>query len=234
MPTDSRSRDTSTGPAAAPRRILLCSSDIAKLDPLHTELTRHGLTPLRATHGRAARALIAAEPVSAVLLDLLLADGDGISLAWELRKTYPWMPVLVLSTESPAPVTDGSALAWLSRATGKARLIFALKQATRVWDGEPPSILFVEDDDQTAQLIQSTLAERARLFRARSVLEARIALSLRDYDFAVVNSAQVMPNPNDHRALSGKPLAIDGGTAISMLIEHLRKPQPLPETPAIC
>ncbi len=224
--------------STATRAILLCSSDLAKLKPLCDVVAQRGFRTVCATRRSTVHELIADKTLSAVVLDLLLADGDGISLACELRTTYPWLPVVVLTTETPAsvhrPETDAD---WLRGASAQARLIFALKQAIGRWDGEPPSILYLEEDDQTAALMRNTLANRARLFRARSILEARIAMAMREYDIAVVNAAQVLPDRNDYCRLSGRPLAVNSAGAanpLAILIDNLRKPSPAPHSAAIC
>ncbi len=55
---------------------------------------------------REGRALLAADPgIDLVLLDLLLGDADGFELLAELRRTYPALPVVVVSaSEQPQDV----------------------------------------------------------------------------------------------------------------------------------
>jgi CheY-like chemotaxis protein len=55
-----------------------------------------------------ALACVAALKPSAVLLDVSLPDGDGLSLARELG-TLPWRPRIVLTSSDPDAVTDGLA-----------------------------------------------------------------------------------------------------------------------------
>jgi hypothetical protein len=220
------------------RRILLCSSDFTKLKPLSDQIERQGFRPLCATHADMARKLLVDAPVCAVILDLLLADSDGVSLGLELRKTCPWLPVLVLTTETnPAAQTANDSPAWVSRVSAQARLIFALKQACRAWEGVPPRILHLEENDESAALLRGTLEDRASLFRARSIPEARIAMAVRDYDIAIVDTAQVLPGAGQQTALAGKPLSIDTSTAgnpLAVLIDSLRVELRVPQPQVLC
>ena len=173
-------------------RILLCSSDLSKLEPLRQRLLAAGLAVDCCVHADQARAQLWTRDYIGVAVDLLLADRDGISFALELRAEQPWLPIAVLTTEQPcnAHRHDGAQPAWLNDSAAHARLLFALKQAGLRAAGRPPRILHVEQDDRLAQLVRDTLGPGAHLFRARSTQEARIALSLRDYDLALVSPAR--------------------------------------------
>jgi hypothetical protein len=93
---------------------------------------------------------------------------------------------VVSTTESEVHLDSGPA--WLERTTDYARLIFALKQAGQRSAGRAPNILHIEDDDRLAELVQNTIGNQTRLFRARSAQEARIAMALRNYDLALVRT----------------------------------------------
>ena len=85
--------------------------------------------------------------------------------------------------------------------------------------------------------MRNMLANCARLFRARSILEACIAMGMREDDTAVVNAAQVLPDKNDYCRLSGRPLAVNSAGAanpLAILIDNLRKPLPAEHSAAIC
>ena len=165
-------------------RLLLCSSDTGKLEPLRQRFNAASIKVDCATGAEQACELMWQQHYDGVAIDLLLADRDGISFALELRQEHPWLPVLVISTtqrdQRPDTGTD-----WLVRSSDYARLIFALKQAGQRSAGRAPRILHVEDDDALASLVQNTIGRQTCLFRARSAQEARIAMALRDYDLAV-------------------------------------------------
>jgi DNA-binding response OmpR family regulator len=168
-------------------RLLLCSSDKEKLEPLQQRLTRAGVEVDCATEAKQVQQLLWARHYDGVAIDLLLADRDGISFAMELRQQHPWVSILVISTtqNTGRPETNPD---WLYRSTDYARLVFALKQAGQRSAGRPPSILHVEDDDRLAELVQNTIGKQTRLFRARSAQEAQIAMALRKYDLALIRT----------------------------------------------
>lgn len=168
-------------------RLLLCSTDEQKLEPLKQRLVAAGVEVDCAFETEDARQLLWQQHYDGVAIDLLLADRDGISFAMELRQEHPWVSILVVSTtENKARADNGPA--WLNRSADYARLIFALKQAGQRSAGRAPNILHVEDDDRLAELVQNTIGKQTRLFRARSAQEARIAMALRKYDLALVRT----------------------------------------------
>lgn len=168
-------------------RLLLCSSDKTKLQPLRQRLIAAGVEVDCATEADEARELLWSHHYDGVAIDLLLADRDGISFAMELRQEHTWVPIMVISTTQTSESTD-SAPDWLSRCTDYARLVFALKQAGQRSAGHPPCILHVEDDDNLAELVKNTIGQQTTLFRARSAKEAQIAMALRNYDLALVSA----------------------------------------------
>jgi len=172
-------------------RLLLCSSDEEKLEPLQQRLTSTGVEVDCAIEAEQAQRLLWSRHYDGVAIDLLLADRDGISFAMELRQQHPWVSILVISTtqNTGRQETDPD---WLCRSADYARLVFALKQAGQRSAGRPPSILHVEDDDSLAAMVQNTIGKQTRLFRARSAQEAQTALALRKYDLALIRT----PIPN--------------------------------------
>lgn len=167
--------------------LLLCSTNMQKLAPLQRRLGAAGVQVDTAIHADAVRDLLWSRHYDGVVIDLLLADRDGISFAMELRQEHPWLSMLVISaTERQAAAGDGPA--WLQKSADYARLIFALKQAGQRSAGRAPNILHVEDDDDLAELVHNTIGRQTRLFRARSAQEARIAMALRQYDLALVRT----------------------------------------------
>jgi DNA-binding NtrC family response regulator len=167
--------------------LLLCSTDTGKLDPLQQRLAAAAVEVDSAIHADKARELLWNRHYDGVVVDLLLADRDGISFAMELRQEHPWVPIMVISTTEQRMRADKGP-SWLARSTDYARLIFALKQAGQRSAGRTPNILHVEDDDGLAELVQNTIGRQTHLFRARSAQEAKIAMALRTYDLALVRT----------------------------------------------
>ena len=218
-------------------RLLLCSSDKTKLQPLRQRLIAAGVEVDCATEAEQARELLWNRHYDGVALDLLLADRDGISFAMELRQEHPWVPILVISTTQTSERTDNNPN-WLSRCTDYARLVFALKQAGQRSAGHPPCILHVEDNDSLADLVQNTIGKQTTLFRARSAKEAQIAMALRNYDLALVRTQLVSLSTqwSDHTSSRQQTLCVNtdaDSDPLLIILNNLRRTRYVHE-PAYC
>jgi len=209
------------------KRLLLCSSDKGKLEPLRKRFDAVGIQVDCVTHADEARQLLWDHHYDGIAIDLLLADRDGISFAMELRQEHPRTSVLVISTTRETERGD-SGPDWLTRSTDYARLIFALKQASQRAAGRPPKILHVEDDDSLADLVQNTIGNQTQLFRARSAQEAQIAMALRDYDLALIRTDVPQTNVSWQDTLtSHQPLVINTdphNDPVLNILNNLRRP----------
>lgn len=207
-------------------RLLLCSSNLEKLEPLRQRLMATGAEVDCVTQADRARGMLWEKHYDGVAVDLLLADRDGISFALELRHEHPWVSLLVIS---PAQQMrhDRNAPDWLTRTSEYARLIFALKQAGQRSAGRAPKILHVEDDDTLADLVKNTIGKQTQLFRARSTQEARIAMALRHYDLALIRTQMAAEAADWTQPSSGSQallLNIDDNTdPVLSLLNHLRR-----------
>ncbi|VAW75820.1 hypothetical protein MNBD_GAMMA15-2504 [hydrothermal vent metagenome] len=217
-------------------RLLLCSSDRGKLEPLRKRFNAAGIKVDCVTRAEDARRLLWEHHYDGIAIDLLLADRDGISFAMELRQEHPRTSVLVISTTRKTEQGD-SGPDWLSRSADYARLLFALKQAGQRSAGRPPKILHVEEDDSLANLVQNTIGNQTQLFRARSAQEAQIAMALRDYDLALIRTDVSQTNASWQDTLSGnKALEINtdpSNDPVLNILNNLRRPSFVHE-PAYC
>ena len=218
-------------------RLLLCSSDTTKLQPLRQRLIAAGVEVDCASEADKARELLWNRHYDGVALDLLLADRDGISFAMELRQEHPWVPILVISTTQTSERTDNSP-DWLSRCSDYARLVFALKQAGQRSAGHPPCILHIEDNDSLAELVQNTIGRQTTLFRARSAKEAQIAMALRNYDLALVRTqlASLSTQWSDHTSFQQQTLCVNtdaDSDPLLIILNNLRRTRHVHE-PAYC
>lgn len=146
--------------------------------------------------------------------------------------------MLVLNSEAVnrEAADDTGSPDWLTRSSEQARMIFALKQASVHNTGLQPSILHVEEDDAMAALVFRTLGGQISLFRARTIQEAQIAMSLRKYDLALVNSHRPIPDPANMRQLTPDTLLVNNHDSIEPLLtilNQLRRPDDIHE-PAHC
>ncbi|MDT7834231.1 response regulator transcription factor [Aquabacterium sp. OR-4] len=98
-------RPATTISPAAPRRCLLVDDDPVIRTELAAYLPRFGLQLDTVAHGQAMRMALAAAPVQALLLDLMLPGEDGLSLCRWLRRQAPPLqnlPVLMLTAQGDA------------------------------------------------------------------------------------------------------------------------------------
>jgi DNA-binding response OmpR family regulator len=219
-------------------RLLLCSSDTGKLQPLRQRFNAAAIEVDCATGAEQACELMWKQHYDGIAIDLLLADRDGISFALELRQEHPWLPVLVISTTLNQQHRD-TGPGWLVRSSDYARLIFALKQAGQRSAGRAPRILHVEDDDTMAALVQNTIGKQTCLFRARSAQEARIAMALRHYDLALTRAPVSLRQSRENLTATSSrnsTLCIDTGSAADQALTILNnlRCNPFLHQPAYC
>src|SRR3954447_5656315 len=77
--------------------VLALDDNVDLLGWLETVLDAAEMTPLRALTAAMAREVVAAKTPDAALLDVMLPDGDGVSLALEFRGRYPRMQIILMT-----------------------------------------------------------------------------------------------------------------------------------------
>ena len=205
-----------------PQRLLVCTSSPDKIVDLEARILKAGYEVECITHAESAKRRLWEEQYCGIAIDLLLADQDGISFAREVSQEHPWLPVLVLNTEAGGSENyRPSHPDWLQNTTEQARLIFALKQASIRNTGQPINILHIEEDDVIASLVHKTLTGQISVYRARTIQEAKIALSLREYDITLVNSQRPIIDPMASRNLSSDALLVNNTQTTEPLLTIL-------------
>lgn len=116
---------------------------------------------------------------SGITLDLLLPDGDGLTLVDDMRRSghLGAMPVIVVSAIASERRLQGEALGihdWVSKPVNPDHLVAAIRRAVPA--GERARALYVEDDVDLRQTVQAILSEHVDLLQAGSVQEARRSL----------------------------------------------------------
>ena len=84
-------------------KILLVDDDETVLFGYRQSLTKSGYLISKALNLREAKQCIAGEDFGAIVLDLKLPDGNAIEWIPELKKTYPDMPVIVVTGSGDVP-----------------------------------------------------------------------------------------------------------------------------------
>ncbi len=171
-------------------RLLLCEDDPDAAIALREQLRQVGFaTDLAYTAGDAITCA-AATQYRAVLVDLLLPDGDGISLILRLRELpqYRDTPIIVVSGDpgrgrddfrsSKLNVSD-----WLKKPVDIDHLMRVLAKPVVHDTNRRPRILHVDDDNVVAH----TLSEIADVVSVSSMEEAHRVLRADDFDLAVLD-----------------------------------------------
>jgi PAS domain S-box-containing protein len=177
--------------------VLMCEDDDDIATVLIEILEHEGLKVDRvATLAQTRRALGTASAYQALVLDLVLPDGDGIGLIRELRAndlTHD-LPIIVVSgqAERGRDALDASALNvvdWMDKPIEAGRLQRAVQVALRHVASRRPVILHVEDDHDIVQVVTSVLSRCGEVVHAESLAAARALLIHRRPDLVILDMA---------------------------------------------
>jgi PAS domain S-box-containing protein len=177
-------------------RILVCEDDpdVARL--LCLMLERDGYRADIAADAAEARRLLAERSYSAMTLDLVLPDQDGISLIRDLRREEATsrLPIVVVSVraEQGKLELNGGALGvidWLVKPIDEKRLMAAMERAVQLPAGGGAHILHVEDDADLHRVVAAIVDSNARVESARNLAEARGKLARERFDLVILDLA---------------------------------------------
>ena len=179
---------------AAPQRVLVCEDDPLFADLIGDMITRRG-SSARLVHTAAAlKAALAREQFDALILDLLLPDGDGIALLRGLRAAPETanLPVIIVSAraEEAHAEVNGSVLGildWIGKPINPHRLTQALAGAMRPVGAGKAHILHVEDDEDLASVLNHLVGSRARMTSVRTRREAVELLDRERFDLIILD-----------------------------------------------
>jgi signal transduction histidine kinase len=181
-------------------RLLLCEDDIDTALTLREQLKKIGFATdfAFATDDAFARAV--ATQYRAILVDIQLPDGDGISLVVRLRELqqYRDKPIIVISGD-PSRGRDDSRSSelnivdWLSKPVDFDRLALLLTKPVMSEENRRPRILHVDEGDAVAR----ALGEIGDVVKVNSIEEARSALNAADFDLAVLDVARAKAAGHD-------------------------------------
>ncbi len=182
--------DRDAKPDAA--RVLLCEDDLDTALTLREQLRQVGFaTDFAYSVGDALTRAVATQ-YRAVLVDIHLPDGDGISLIVRLRELpqYRDTPILVVSADTSRGRDDLRSsklniLDWLNKPVDIDRLMRMLAKSVVHDANRRPRILHVDEDNAVAR----ALSEIADVVTVNSIDAARRALKAGDFDLAVLDVA---------------------------------------------
>lgn len=177
-------------------RILIIEDDHDVALLLNLMLKHGGFATDVAYDAAQAQELLKEKKYTAITLDLMLPDKDGIMLIRELRQDESTrdLPIIVVSAkaEQGRQQLNGNAVwvaDWLQKPIDQQQLVRAVKDAAlRVKQGKP-RILHIEDDPDVLRVVEAILQETAEVTPARSLTTARELLEHNAYDLVLLDSA---------------------------------------------
>jgi PAS domain S-box-containing protein len=209
------SADEETGP-----RLLVCEDDADVAEVLRQTLRRDGfVVDVVGSVADALAALSVSNPYRALLLDLVLPDGDGVALIQTLR-TLPGareLPIVVISAEAERgrEALGGVALNvidWMEKPIDMMRLRRAVTAALARSDAARPLILHVDDDHDILHVTAAALALCGEIASAESLAAARAFLAQRTPDLVILDltlgdgsGLELLSDLNDGR---GQPIPV--------------------------
>jgi signal transduction histidine kinase len=177
---------------AGAARLLLCEDDLDTALTLREQLRQVGFaTDFAYSVGDALTRAVATQ-YYAILVDIRLPDGDGVSLIVRLRALpqYRDTPIIVVSGDPSGGRDDLrssklNVLDWLSKPVDLDRLVRLLAKPVAIEANRRPRILHVDEDNAVAR----ALSEIGDVVTVNSIEEARRALKAGDFDLAVLDVA---------------------------------------------
>ncbi len=173
-------------------RLLLCEDDLDTALTLREQLRQVGFATDFAYSVGEALTRAAATQYHAILVDIQLPDGDGVSLIVRLRDLpqYRDTPIVVVSGDPSRGRDDVrsaklNVLDWLNKPVDLDRLVRALAKTVGHEANRRPRILHVDEDNRVAR----ALSEIGDVVTVKSIEEARQTLKTGDFDLAVLDVA---------------------------------------------
>lgn len=205
------------GPAASPAnsdrrdRVLICEdeSDISAV--IAALLDASGFASDVAPDIASAKTLLETRDYVALTLDIKLAGESGIKLFQDVRASpaNADVPVIVISAvaDETKRSLNGSALGitdWLEKPVDPERLHAALAKIVARKVDRRPRVLHVEDDDGVLEVMSEGLGSDVSITFARTVREARDAISNHRFDLMILDIA--LPDGSGLDLLSNLPV----------------------------
>jgi PAS domain S-box-containing protein len=182
---------TETAPAVrGARRLLICEDDPHAAEILADLLEREGFSAHRVSTIAEAEAALHENSFSALVLDLNLPDGDGLSLIQRLRAMpdFASLPVVVVTGESRGPEALSGVLPivdWIQKPVDPARLSQAVR--TALPGRNDLCILHVDDDRDLTEIVAATLSGTGEIHTAATQAEARKLILGQRFDLIVLD-----------------------------------------------
>jgi PAS domain S-box-containing protein len=175
-------------------RVLICEDDRDIATVLRTMLENSGMRCDVAHSVAAAREFLADNDYSAMTLDLVLPDTDGLTFMRELRSEASTrdLPIVVVSARAEAgrQEINGDAVGihdWISKPVDSDRLLDAVRRSSLSSRMGNRRILHVEDDPDVVTLISAMLGDAAEVASVATLEEARSVLRRETFDMVLLD-----------------------------------------------
>jgi DNA-binding response OmpR family regulator len=145
---------------------------------------------------RQAKIAVAQARYDVALVDLHLADADGLELVSDLRThdATRALPVIVMTAKERISA-DSDRLStlqladWLQKPIDPSRLLDAIHNVLLELRDRRAHILHVEDDESLTQLVEELLSDEAEVVRAHSLAQARAQVEAGRFDLVILDAA---------------------------------------------
>ena len=187
-------------PSALARRthVLICEDDPDVAQLLAMILGNSGFTSEIADTADAARQRIRSGNFTAVTMDLMLPDGDGIKLVREFKTDAATsnIPIVIVSAKADQvsrKIKNSDAVNnvadWLVKPLDDTRLVRSLERAVLSTGQLRPRVLHIEDDVDLSHVIDRSLQGEVELVTAATIREAAAYLRQGGFDLVILDPA---------------------------------------------
>ena len=168
-------------------RLLVCEDDAALAAVIARGLEKDGFAVEIAQSIEAAESALRNRPFDALLLDLHLPDGDGLSLARRLRAdpALRGLPIVVMSGDEAGSIAGLPVADWIGKPIDIGRLREVVAGA--LGGRRPLTILHVDDDRDLTEVVRVALSGAGEVVASSSLGGARAWLARRRPDLVILD-----------------------------------------------
>jgi PAS domain S-box-containing protein len=171
--------------------VLICESNPEVARMLQSQLSEEGYACRVVTSARAAREAMIADGFSLLLLDMALDDADAFHFAREMRRLEgpEKLSILMVSTTGGDAATPLSLdlIDWIDKPIDPSRLKTAITASFRHSGIERPTVLHLDDDQDTLEITAAALKGIAYILKATTLADARALLRVETPHLAILD-----------------------------------------------
>jgi len=175
-------------------RMLICEAEQDIAETLRTMLNGAGYIADIATTAAEAKSILKSGSYGGMTLDLHLPDQNGLDLLHELRAQprFQDLPIFVISASIPDGNEKEIALGfgvtdWLNKPIDERKLLGVLDRKISDSSNDIPSILHVEDNEHTLEIVTAIIGSKATVKSAMTVAAAREMLKAHAFDLVILD-----------------------------------------------